>query len=128
METPTIPIKDIDSYIATQPEATGHILEQLRQIIKEIAPEAEEIISYNMPAFKLNGMLVWYAAYKNHIGLYPVPREAAAFKKELSGYEGKKSTLQLPLDKPIPVALISKIVKFLVKRDLERTKEKTKKK
>ena len=123
-----IQIENIDEYIAGFPKDIQKILEEVRTAIRKAVPEAKETIKYTIPTFTLNGNLVSFAAYKNHIGLYPVPREVDAFKKELSVYKGNKSTLQLPLDKPIPVGLISKIVKFLVKRDLEKAKSKSKKK
>ena len=120
--------ENIDEYISGFPKNIQKSLREIRTAIRKAAPEAVETIKYAMPTFTLNGNLVSFAAYKNNIGLYPVPREVDAFKKELSGYKGTKSTLQLPLDKPIPVTLISKIVKFLVKRNLEKVKTRTKKK
>ncbi|WP_394993064.1 iron chaperone [Emticicia sp.] len=128
METPVIPLKDTDSYIATQPEATRLILEQLRQIIKEIAPEAEESISYQMPAFKLNGMLVWYAGYKKHVGFYPSSKLIQVFKDELTDYKTSKGAIQFPLNKPLPVELITKIVKFKIDENLAKSLTKAKKK
>lgn len=128
METPVIPVKDADSYIATQPEATRLVLEQLRQIIKGIVPDAEEVISYQMPAFKQNGMLVWYAGYKKHVGLYPSSTPMQAFKDELTAYKTSKGAIQLPLDKPLPVELITKIVKFKMDENLTKALTKTKKK
>jgi uncharacterized protein YdhG (YjbR/CyaY superfamily) len=117
---------NVDEYIAGFPASIQKKLKQVRAAIRKAAPQTEETIKYSIPTFTLNGNLVSFAAYKNHIGLYPVPRGVDAFKKELSSYKGNKSTLQIPLDKPIPVTLISKIVKFLVKRDLEKTKLKKK--
>ena len=128
MEIPVIPVKDTDSYIATQPEATRLILEQLRQIIKEIAPEAEESISYQMPAFKLNGMLVWYAGYKKHVGFYPSSKPIQVFKDELTDYKTSKGAIQFPLNKPLPVELITKIVKFKIDENLAKSFTKAKKK
>ena len=119
---------NIDEYIAGFPKDIQKKLKEIRAAIRKAAPEAKETIKYAIPTFTLNGNLVSFAAFKNHIGFYPVPRGVEPFKKELSAYKGNKSTLQLPLDKPIPLALISKIVKYLVKRDLERAKTKTKKK
>jgi len=117
---------NIDEYIAGFPKDIQVKLKQVRATIRKAAPETEETIKYAIPTFTLNGNLVSFAAYKNHIGLYPAPRGVDAFKKELSAYKGNKSTLQIPLDKPIPVNLISRIVKFLVKRNLEKAKLKKK--
>src|SRR4051812_44541721 len=108
----TTKFKTVDEYIATFPAGTKSMLKEMRKTIKEAAPDAEEKISYNMPAFKLHGMLVYYAGYKAHIGFYPVSSAIAAFKKELSGYEQSKGTIRFPLDGPLPLRLISKIVKF----------------
>ena len=106
-----------DEYINAQPANVRTMLKKIRQTIKTAAPEAEEVISYNMPAYKYNGMVVFFAAFKNHIGFYPAPRGIEAFKKELSAYKGAKGSVQFPLDKPIPLGLISKIVKFRVKEN-----------
>jgi uncharacterized protein YdhG (YjbR/CyaY superfamily) len=122
----TIPAKNIDEYIAGFPKDIQKKLEAIRTATSKAAPAAEETIKYAIPTFTLNGNLVSFAAFKNHIGFYPVPRGVEQFKKELSAYKGNKSTLQLPLDKPIPLALISKIVKFQVKRNLEKAKAKKK--
>lgn len=114
----------VDSYIAAFPDDTQKKLKQIRATIKKAAPKAEELISYNMPAFKLNGMLVYYAAYKKHIGFYPTGSGIAAFKKELSIYKGAKGSVQFPLDKPIPLNIITKIVKHRVKENVAREKAK----
>lgn len=116
--------KDIDAYISHQPEKTREILEKIRQTIKSVAPKAEEVISYQMPAFKYHGMLVYFAAFKNHIGFYSLPSGNNEFKKELSIYKSGKGSVQFPLDKPIPYALIKKIVKFRMKENLEKEKKK----
>lgn len=116
--------KNIDEYIASFPADVRKKLEEMRATIKKAAPEAEETISYAIPTFKLKGNLVHFAAFKNHIGFYPAPKGIEAFKKELSAYEGGKGTVQFPLDKPLPLALISKIVKFRVKDNLDKTKTK----
>ncbi|TAL72206.1 MAG: hypothetical protein EPN88_05095, partial [Bacteroidetes bacterium] len=102
------------------------LLEQLRVTIKKAAPKAEEIISYGMPAFKLNGVLVWFAAHSKHIGFYPMASGIAAFKKELSIYKSAKGSIQFPLDKPLPLRLITSIVKFRVNENLQRIKTKKK--
>lgn len=119
--------KNIDEYIAGFPVETQKLLEQIRATIKKAAPEAKETISYAIPTFKLNGNLVHFAAFKNHIGFYPAPSGNEAFKKELSIYKGGKGTVQFPIDKKIPLNLITKIVKFRVKENLERIKTKAKK-
>ena len=116
----------IDEYIATFPNDTQRILEDIRATIKAAAPEAQEKISYQMPTFFLNGNLVHFAAFKNHIGFYPVPSGIEKFKKELSIYEQGKGSAQFPLDKPMPLALITKIVKFRVKENLAKAKVKKK--
>ena len=110
----------IDDYIATFPEDVQVILQKLRATIKAAAPDAEEKISYQMPAFALNGILVYFAAYKNHIGFYPTGSGIEAFKAELAGYEGSKGTVRFPIDKPLPLALIRKIVKYRVAENLKK--------
>jgi uncharacterized protein YdhG (YjbR/CyaY superfamily) len=118
--------RSIDDYISLHPKDVQVILKKVRQTIKMSAPEAEEKISYQMPAFALNGMLVFFAAHTNHIGFYPTPSGIKAFEKELKGYECSKGTIQFPLDKPIPLGLIARIVKFRVKENLERGRQSTK--
>lgn len=108
----------IDEYICSFPMGTQKLLKQLRVTIRETAPEAEEVISYQMPAFKLNGMLVYFAGYKNHIGFYPTASGISAFKLELSHYKCSKGTVQFPLDKPLPLELIRKIVQFRMHENL----------
>ena len=105
-------IKSIDEYINTFPIEIQKILESLRKIIKKAAPKAEETISYKIPTFKLNGNLVHFAAFKNHIGFYPTPSGIEKFKKELSVYETSKGTIRFPLDQPVPFDLVKKIVEF----------------
>jgi len=112
----------IDEYIAGFPKEVQKLLEQIRRTIRKAAPAAEETISYQMPAFKLKGALVYFAAYKNHIGMYPTASAIAKFKRELSGYEGARGTVRFPLDKPIPLGLIAKIAKFKVKENLAKAK------
>ncbi len=118
--------KDIDEYIASYPKEIQKILTQLRATIKKAAPKSEEIISYSMPAFKLNGMLVWFAAHTNHIGFYPRVSAIEAFKKEISNYKWAKGSVQFPLDKPLPIGLITKMVKFRVNENMSRVKAKKK--
>ena len=117
---------EIDMYIATFPKLTQELLEQVRVTIMKAAPRAEELISYRMPAYKLNGIFVYFAGYKNHIGFYPTASGIAAFKDELSSYKGAKGSVQFPLDKPLPLDLIAKIVKFKLNENLKRAKKKDK--
>lgn len=112
--------KNIDEYIATQTPEVKILLEQMRQTIKEAAPEAEEVISYNMPAFKYHGMLVYFAAYKNHIGFYATPTGHSEFKEELSVYKQGKGSVQFPLTQTLPLDLISRMVQFRVKENLKK--------
>lgn len=107
--------KTIDEYIQTFPEHVQKILQEIRNAIKEVAPEAKETINYAMPTFKLNGNLVHFAAFKNHVGFYPAPSGIEAFKKELNDYKYSKGAIQFPLNKPIPYDLIKRIVDFRVK-------------
>jgi uncharacterized protein YdhG (YjbR/CyaY superfamily) len=117
---------DIDSYIACFPEATQKILTKIRAIIRKTTPEAQEKINYGIPTFTLNGNLVHFAAYKNHIGFYPGAAGIDSFRKELSCYEGGKGSVRFPLDKPIPYDLITEIVKFRVIQNSEKAKNKKK--
>lgn len=110
----------IDEYIATFPKDTQKILKDIRATIKAAAPNAEEKISYQMPTFFLNGNLVHFAAFKNHIGLYPTPSGTEAFKKEIARYKAAKGSIRLPLDEPMPLNLISRIVKFRVAENLKK--------
>jgi uncharacterized protein YdhG (YjbR/CyaY superfamily) len=110
----------IDEYIGTFPEKVQNILEKVRKTIQKTAPEAVETISYGIPSFNLNGRyLVYFAAWKCHISLYPIPSGDEAFQKELSPYLSGKATTRFLLDKPIPYDLVEKIVKFLMKENLE---------
>jgi len=117
---------DVDAYLATFPETTQAKLNQIRAAIKKAAPKAEEVISYGMPAYKLNGMLVYFAGYKTHVGFYPTPSGIEAFKKELSVYKGAKGSVQFPLSEALPLALITKIVKFRIAENEEKVKVKKK--
>lgn len=121
-------IKDIDDYVSLYPDNVKLMLEKIRQTIRKAAPKAEEVISYHMPAFKYHGVLVYFAAYKNHIGFYPTSSGIEAFKNELSTYKGAKGSVQFPLAGSIPLSLISKIVKFRVKENLVKAKLKGKSK
>jgi uncharacterized protein YdhG (YjbR/CyaY superfamily) len=118
----------IDEYIALFPYEVQVLLQSLRQVIKEAAPSAKEKISYQMPTFDLHGNLVHFAAYKNHIGLYPAPSGIEAFKEELSSYKWAKGSVQFPLNQPLPLELISKIVAYRVNENMEKKKKKEKKK
>jgi uncharacterized protein YdhG (YjbR/CyaY superfamily) len=112
--------QNVDDYIAVFPKEVQSKLAVVRAAVLKAAPVAEEIISYQMPAYKLNGMLVYFAGYKNHIGFYPGAAGIEAFKKELSAYKGAKGSVQFPHELPLPLSLISKIVKFRVKQNLEK--------
>ena len=120
--------KTIDEYINMFPEDVQRILHELRRTIKEAAPEAEETINYQMPTFTLNGNLVHFAAFKNHIGFYPTPSGIEAFEKELSRYKGAKGSVQFPIDEPLPLALIRRIEEYRVTGNLERKQKKKSKK
>lgn len=111
---------DIDEYIAGFPKDIQKILAQIRETIKKAAPGAEETIKYAIPTYILHGNLVHFAAFKNHIGFYPAPAGTEALKKEISVYKVAKATIRFPLDKPIPINLITKMVEFRVKENLER--------
>ena len=103
---------DIDAYISDFPESTQKLLQEVRSIVKQAAPVAAEVISYGMPAFRQDGMLVYFAAFKNHIGFYPIPSGIADFKEDLSSFECTKGSVHFPLDKPLPAELITRIVTF----------------
>ena len=114
----------MDEYIAGFPTETQNVLEQVRAIIKKEAPNAEETISYAIPAFNLNKHnLIYFAGYKNHISLYPVPKGSEVFEKEISKYKSGKGTMQFPLDKPLPLGLITKIVKNRIKENENKYKK-----
>ena len=118
--------KNIDDYIQRHPKEIQTILKHYRVIIKKAAPMAEEVISYGMPAFKLNGMLVYFAAHSWHTGFYPGSSCIDSFKKEISFYKWSKGSVQFPFDKPLPAGLITKIVKFRMKENLLKAKSKDK--
>ncbi len=128
MESKTGSYASIDEYIALFPKDIQKKLEELRATIKAAAPDAKEKISYQMPTFDLYGNLVHFAAHKNHIGFYPTPSGIDAFKNELSVYEGAKGSVQFPLDKPLPLKLIRKIVKFRVAENVEKAEIKSSRK
>ena len=113
----------VDNYIKSFPENVQVLLNQIRAIIKENAPEAEESIAYKMPAYKTNGKpLVYFSGFKNHIGFYATPTGHAQFEKELSKYKQGKGSVQFPLDKPMPLTLIARIVKFRVEENFLKKK------
>lgn len=116
--------KTIDEYISTFPENVQRILNELRQAIKKAAPQAEETINYQMPTFTLNGNLVHFAAFQNHIGFYPTPSGIEAFKQELARYKGAKGSVQFPIDEPLPLPLIHRIVEYRVKENIDRKQKK----
>lgn len=118
----------IDEYVAQFPADIQKILQEIRAVIKSAAPQAQEKISYQMPTFFLEGNLVHFAAFKNHIGFYPVPSGIEQFKAELSAYKGAKGSVQFPLDKPMPYDLIRRIVEFRVQENLANAAAKKKKK
>jgi len=117
----------IDEYIATFPAAIQKILEEIRATIRAAAPQAEEKISYQMPTFALKGNLVHFAAFKSHIGFYPTPSAIQAFQQELAPYAGAKGSVQFPIDQPLPLDLIRKIVQFRVGENLKKAEQKAKK-
>ncbi len=127
MERNKTKFTDIDEYIATFPHEVQIMLKELRAVIKAAAPEAEERISYQMPAFSLNGILVYFAAFQKHIGFYPTASGIQAFKRELLNYKNAKGSVLFPIDKPLPLELIRKIVKFRVAENLKKAEIKTSK-
>lgn len=124
MENASGKFSTVAEYIALFPQSTQKLLKEVRKAIKEAAPQAEEMISYNMPGYKLDGMLVWFAGYKNHIGFYPKTAAINLLQKELSGYKTSKGAIQFPIDQPMPVELIKKIVSYRVKENTTLAKEK----
>ncbi len=112
----------VDAYITGFPKNVQKILLAIRSTVKKAAPKAEESISYGMPGYKLQGPLVYFGAFKKHIGFYPTPSATSKFKKELAKYAGAKGSIQFPLDKPMPLALISKITKFRIKANIAKAK------
>jgi uncharacterized protein YdhG (YjbR/CyaY superfamily) len=118
----------IDEYIATFPDDIQKLLQQMRDTIKVAAPDAVEKISYQMPTFDLKGNLVHFAAFKSHIGFYPTPSGTEAFKDELAKYQAGKGSIQFPLGEPLPLELVSKIVKLRVAENLKKAEEKSRQK
>lgn len=122
-----ISYKNVDEYIGNFPPETQIIMNQIRETIKKAAPLAEEIISYNMPAYSFKGILVYFAAYKQHIGFYPTGLGIAAFKDEITEFKSSKGAIQFPLNKPIPFDLIIRIVEYRLSQNLNKAALKTKK-
>jgi uncharacterized protein YdhG (YjbR/CyaY superfamily) len=120
--------KTIDEYISAFSPEVQAILQRVRQVVRSVAPDAQEAISYNIPAFKLNGVLVYFAAFNKHIGFYPPIRGDSRLEKAVSPYAGEKGNLRFPLDQPIPYALIERITKLRVKQNLAKAKVQRKKK
>lgn len=120
--------KNVDDYIASFPEQVGKRLKKIREAVKKNAPEALELLSYNMPAYKYHGMLLYFAAFERHIGFYAFPTGNYAFKSELSMYKTGKGSVQFPLDKPLPLTLINRMIKFRVKENQEKALTKKNKK
>ena len=127
MPTPVAPPATIDEYIAASPRDVRPILKEIRRVIRNAAPGAEEVISYRMPAFKQNGVLIYFAAFKSHIGLFPPVSGDAKLEQAVEAYRGPKGNLKLPLDRPIPYSLIRRIVRFRAKQNGAKTKPEAKK-
>lgn len=120
MNKSNIKFRDIDEYHSSFPADIRKILQELRQAIKQAAPKETETISYGMPAFRQNRVLVYYAVHKGHIGFYPTPNPIVHFKQELEKYNTSKGAIQFPIDKPVPLTLVKKIVKFRLDEDSKR--------
>jgi uncharacterized protein YdhG (YjbR/CyaY superfamily) len=120
--------KTIEEYIQVQPAKTQRVLRQMRATIQSAAPRAQQTICYSIPTFQLEGNLVHFAAFKKHIGFYPTPSDTAVFKNELTKYVRGKGSVQFPLDEPLPLKLITRMVKFRVAEQLEKARRKRQKK
>jgi uncharacterized protein YdhG (YjbR/CyaY superfamily) len=110
-------MNEVDQYIAKFPRETQEKLEEVRRVIRDTAPEAKEMMAYMMPAYKINKYVVFFAGYKAHVGLYPTPSGIEKFKSEIQKYKWAKGSVQFPLDKPMPIDLIKRIVEFRVEED-----------
>lgn len=128
MDSKKAGFRSIDEYIATFPEDIQKILQEIRATVQAAAPDAKEKISYQMPTFDLKGNLVHFAAFKNHIGFYPTPSGTEAFREEIARYQGAKDSIRFPLNEPMPLDLIRRIVEFRVAENLKKAEEKTRKK
>ena len=124
MKSSATKFQNIEEYVSTFPNDVQIKLQQIREAVSRVVPNADEVISYQMPAFKLHRILVHFAGYKNHIGFYPGAKAIEVFRKELSEFNTSKGAIQFPLDKAIPLALIKKITKFRMEEELERQKKK----
>lgn len=122
MATRMAPAKTVDEYIKGFPSKTQGLLKQLRKTIKAVAPKANEVISYGIAGYKYHGTLIFFAGFTNHVSVYPAPRTAPEFKTELSVYKGGKGTVQFPLDRPLPLDLVKRIVKFRVMQNEEKVR------
>jgi uncharacterized protein YdhG (YjbR/CyaY superfamily) len=116
--------RTVDEYVSALRGDARERIESLRKVIRQAAPQAEEVISYNMPAFESSGMLVWYAAFKDHVGFYPRASAIAAFKRELASYKASKGAVQFPIGKGIPSDLVRKIVKFRLQENEQKSRRK----
>ena len=121
------PLKTVDAYLAALPEEARATLEKIRKAIKAAAPKATEVISYQIPMYKQHGMLVGFAAFKDHCSLFPGAKPVATYKDELKDYETSKGTIRFPIGKPLPAALVKKLVKARIAENEERASEKAKK-
>jgi uncharacterized protein YdhG (YjbR/CyaY superfamily) len=117
MEIKTTPCNDIDTYIAAQPGAIRPTLQKLRQVIRKTIPSAEEVISYRMPAFRLHGVVIYFAAFKHHYSIFLRPKYLDPFRKELATYKTSKSAVNIPLNKPVPVKLVTRLTKHAAKEN-----------
>lgn len=124
---PSTKFISVEEYISCFPPGVQAVLEEMRKTIRQAAPKATEVISYNMPAFKQNGVLVYYAANKEHIGFYPTAAPIVVFADQLAAYKTSKGAIQFPLGKPIPKTLVKNIVKYRLEADAEKAKAKKKK-
>lgn len=111
------PAHSVEAYIAQFPLPTQRLLRQLRKTIRSAAPKAEECISYGIAGYKQNGVLIYFAGFQHHVSVYPAPRTDPAFRKELMGYKGGKGTVQFPLDSPLPLELVERMVRFRLKQN-----------
>ncbi|HYG16951.1 MAG TPA: DUF1801 domain-containing protein [Bacteroidia bacterium] len=128
MEASKVKFATVDEYIASFPPPVQTLLHEIRGIIRKEVPQAEEVISYGMPGYRLNGLLVWFAGNKEHIGFYPSASPIVVFKKELEAYKTSKGAIQFTFDKPFPETLIQKIVRYRVKENEEKMAQKKMKK